>query len=171
MDLEEFLSENGIPPSPSQHDHSPHPPGLQPASSAAPSVMDLSSRASAPIHPGIPSPNCMQSPIRPGKLSEASPFRWGGGGKGGPGWGDLSILTIRGASARSKRGVLYFTHFTEHPHHLESQLNADSMAPRLEILIFQVHGEAQEYAFLTSFLRDSDAANPRTAVSETPACS
>lgn len=69
MDLEEFLSENGIPPSPSQHDHSPHPPGLQPASSAAQSVMDLSSRASAPIHPGIPSPNCMQSPIRPGKLS------------------------------------------------------------------------------------------------------
>ncbi|ERE67262.1 hepatic leukemia factor-like protein [Cricetulus griseus] len=65
MDLEEFLSENGIPPSPSQHDHSPHPPGLQPASSTAPSVMDLSSRASAPLHPGIPSPNCMQSPIRP----------------------------------------------------------------------------------------------------------
>lgn len=68
MDLEEFLSENGIPPSPSQHDHSPHPPGLQPASSTAPSVMDLSSRASAPLHPGIPSPNCMQSPIRPGKF-------------------------------------------------------------------------------------------------------
>ncbi|NP_001390915.1 hepatic leukemia factor isoform 3 [Mus musculus] len=65
MDLEEFLSENGIPPSPSQHDHSPHPPGLQPASSTAPSVMDLSSRATAPLHPGIPSPNCMQSPIRP----------------------------------------------------------------------------------------------------------
>ncbi|ELK01687.1 Hepatic leukemia factor [Pteropus alecto] len=71
MDLEEFLSENGIPPSP-QHDHSPHPPGLQPASSAAPSVMDLSSRASAPIHPGIPSPNCMQSPIRPGQLLPAN---------------------------------------------------------------------------------------------------
>lgn len=83
MDLEEFLSENGIPPSPSQHDHSPHPPGLQPTSSAAPSVMDLSSRASAPLHPGIPSPNCMQSPIRPGKLSEGSPFRWGAGQKGG----------------------------------------------------------------------------------------
>ncbi|XP_020922908.1 hepatic leukemia factor isoform X1 [Phacochoerus africanus] len=72
MDLEEFLSENGIPPSPSQHDHSPHPPGLQPASSAAPSVMDLSSRASAPIHPGIPSPTCMQSPIRPGQLLPAN---------------------------------------------------------------------------------------------------
>ncbi|XP_028354999.1 hepatic leukemia factor isoform X2 [Physeter macrocephalus] len=72
MDLEEFLSENGIPPSPSQHDHSPHPPALQPASSAAPSVMDLSSRTSAPIHPGIPSPNCMQSPIRPGQLLPAN---------------------------------------------------------------------------------------------------
>ncbi|XP_054112226.1 hepatic leukemia factor isoform X6 [Callithrix jacchus] len=72
MDLEEFLSENGIPPSPSQHDHSPHPPGLQPVSSAAPSVMDLSSRASAPLHPGIPSPNCMQSPIRPGQLLPAN---------------------------------------------------------------------------------------------------
>ncbi|XP_023561262.1 hepatic leukemia factor isoform X3 [Octodon degus] len=70
MDLEEFLSENGIPPSPSQHDHSPHPPGLQPAASTAPSVMDLSSRASAPLHPGIPSPNCMQSPIRPGELQQ-----------------------------------------------------------------------------------------------------
>nr|XP_045015384.1 hepatic leukemia factor isoform X2 [Jaculus jaculus] len=72
MDLEEFLSENGIPPSPSQHDHSPHPPGLQPASSTGPSVMDLSSRTSAPLHPGIPSPTCMQSPIRPGQLLPAN---------------------------------------------------------------------------------------------------
>ncbi|XP_003414656.1 hepatic leukemia factor isoform X2 [Loxodonta africana] len=72
MDLEEFLSENGIPPSPSQHDHSPHPPGLQPASSAAPPVMDLSSRASAPIHPGLPSQSCMQSPVRPGQLLPAN---------------------------------------------------------------------------------------------------
>ncbi|XP_015416278.1 PREDICTED: hepatic leukemia factor isoform X3 [Myotis davidii] len=71
MDLEEFLSENGIPPSP-QHDQSPHPPGLPPASSAAPSVVDLSNRASAPLHPGIPSPTCMQSPIRPGQLLPAN---------------------------------------------------------------------------------------------------
>ncbi|XP_054944821.1 hepatic leukemia factor-like [Physeter macrocephalus] len=74
MDLEEFLSENGIPPSPSQHDHSPHPPGPQPASSPAPSVMDLSSRTSAPIHSGIPSPNCMQSPIRPDQLLPANRY-------------------------------------------------------------------------------------------------
>ncbi|KAM8813049.1 hepatic leukemia factor isoform 1-T1 [Rhynchonycteris naso] len=71
MDLEEFLSENGIPPSP-QHDHSPQPSGLQPAAAGAPSVMDLSSRASAPIHPGIPSPTCMHSPIRPGQLLPAN---------------------------------------------------------------------------------------------------
>uniref|UniRef100_A0A452SJM2 HLF transcription factor, PAR bZIP family member n=1 Tax=Ursus americanus TaxID=9643 RepID=A0A452SJM2_URSAM len=89
MDLEEFLSENGIPPSPSQHDHSPHPPGLQPASSAAPSVMDLSSRASAPIHPGIPSPNCMQSPIRP-----AAPADEGDGLQSASGVGSPLVVRI-----------------------------------------------------------------------------
>ncbi|XP_058532039.1 hepatic leukemia factor isoform X1 [Ochotona princeps] len=71
MDLEEFLSENGIPPSPSQQDHSPHPAGLPPTA-AAPSVMDLSSRTSAPIHPGISSPTCVQSPVRPGQLLPAN---------------------------------------------------------------------------------------------------
>ncbi|XP_040386284.1 hepatic leukemia factor isoform X3 [Cygnus olor] len=65
MDLEEFLSENGIPPSPNQHEHSPHQPGLQQATSASPSVMDLSSRASTSVHPGMVSQNCMQSPVRP----------------------------------------------------------------------------------------------------------
>ncbi|TKC47424.1 hypothetical protein EI555_009457 [Monodon monoceros] len=34
--------------------------------------MDLSSRTSAPIHSGIPSPNCMQSPIRPDQLLPAN---------------------------------------------------------------------------------------------------
>uniref|UniRef100_A0A8C4WKK7 HLF transcription factor, PAR bZIP family member n=2 Tax=Gopherus evgoodei TaxID=1825980 RepID=A0A8C4WKK7_9SAUR len=68
MDLEEFLSENGIPPSPAQHDHSPHQPNLQQATSAAPSVMDLSSRASTSVHPGMVSQNCMQSPVRPGQI-------------------------------------------------------------------------------------------------------
>lgn len=67
MDLEEFLSENGIPPSPNQHEHSPHQSGLQQATSASPSVMDLSSRASTSVHPGMVSQNCMQSPVRPGK--------------------------------------------------------------------------------------------------------
>jgi len=67
MDLEEFLSENGIPPSPNQHEHSPHQSGLQQATSSSPSVMDLSSRASTSVHPGMVSQNCMQSPVRPGK--------------------------------------------------------------------------------------------------------
>ncbi|KAL2297754.1 hypothetical protein Nmel_016317, partial [Mimus melanotis] len=65
MDLEEFLSENGIPPSPNQHEPSPHQSGLQQATSASPSVMDLSSRASTSVHPGMVSQNCMQSPVRP----------------------------------------------------------------------------------------------------------
>ncbi|XP_010129447.1 PREDICTED: hepatic leukemia factor-like, partial [Buceros rhinoceros silvestris] len=65
MDLEEFLSENGIPPSPNQHEHSPHQSGLQQATSVSPSVMDLSSRASTSVHPGMVSQNCMQSPVRP----------------------------------------------------------------------------------------------------------
>ncbi|XP_074870724.1 hepatic leukemia factor isoform X1 [Carettochelys insculpta] len=68
MDLEEFLSENGIPPSPAQHDHSPHQPNLQTATSAAPSVMDLSNRASTSVHPGMVSQNCLQSPVRPGQI-------------------------------------------------------------------------------------------------------
>ncbi|KAH0629217.1 hypothetical protein JD844_011129 [Phrynosoma platyrhinos] len=75
MDLEEFLSENGIPPSPAQHDHSPHQPALQQATSATPpSVMDLSSRASTSAHPTMVSQNCMQSPVRPGKISCANLF-------------------------------------------------------------------------------------------------
>lgn len=81
MDLEEFLSENGIPPSPAQHDHSPHQPALQQATSATPSVMDLSSRASTSVHPTMVSPNCMQSPVRPGK-SAMWPFLAGVGKNG-----------------------------------------------------------------------------------------
>ncbi|XP_029870875.1 hepatic leukemia factor isoform X2 [Aquila chrysaetos chrysaetos] len=72
MDLEEFLSENGIPPSPNQHEHSPHQSGLQQATSASPSVMDLSSRASTSVHPGMVSQNCMQSPVRPGQILPAN---------------------------------------------------------------------------------------------------
>ncbi|XP_075296920.1 hepatic leukemia factor isoform X1 [Opisthocomus hoazin] len=72
MDLEEFLSENGIPPSPNQHEHSPHQSGLQQATSSSPSVMDLSSRASTSVHPGMVSQNCMQSPVRPGQILPAN---------------------------------------------------------------------------------------------------
>lgn len=71
MDLEEFLSENGIPSSPSQHhacQHQPHAPPCQPHISqathtSAPFVMDLSNHASTSIHS-----NCLHSsPARVGK--------------------------------------------------------------------------------------------------------
>ncbi|KAK9407186.1 hepatic leukemia factor [Crotalus adamanteus] len=68
MDLEEFLSENGIPPSPAQHNHSPHQPALQQPTSASPSVMDLSNRASTSVHPTMVSQNCMQNTARPGQI-------------------------------------------------------------------------------------------------------
>ncbi|KAG7491712.1 hypothetical protein MATL_G00007410 [Megalops atlanticus] len=67
MDLEEFLSENGIPSSPSQHEQNQHqqPPPLQQAPPpAVPSVMDLSSRATTSIHTAMVSQNCLQSPGR-----------------------------------------------------------------------------------------------------------
>ncbi|XP_036400284.1 HLF transcription factor, PAR bZIP family member b isoform X1 [Megalops cyprinoides] len=68
MDLEEFLSENGIPSSPSQHDQSQHqhqqPPLQQVPPPAVPSVMDLSNRATTSIHTAMVSQNCLQSPGR-----------------------------------------------------------------------------------------------------------
>ncbi|XP_041829328.1 hepatic leukemia factor-like [Melanotaenia boesemani] len=76
MDLEEFLSENGIPSSPSHHHHDQHqahaPPRQSPIiapapHTPAPSVMDLSNHASTSIHTTIVSPNCLHSsPARAG---------------------------------------------------------------------------------------------------------
>ncbi|XP_026207289.1 HLF transcription factor, PAR bZIP family member b isoform X2 [Anabas testudineus] len=76
MDLEEFLSENGIPSSPSHHhhdQHQPHAPSRQPPimppapPTPAPSVMDLSNHASTSIHTSVVSPNCLHSsPARAG---------------------------------------------------------------------------------------------------------
>ncbi|XP_049915441.1 HLF transcription factor, PAR bZIP family member b isoform X1 [Epinephelus moara] len=78
MDLEEFLSENGIPSSPSQHhhqlnQHQPHAPPRQPpimsqvAPTSSPSVMDLSNHASTSVHTSVVSPNCLHSsPARAG---------------------------------------------------------------------------------------------------------
>ncbi|KAG8565086.1 hypothetical protein GDO81_012706 [Engystomops pustulosus] len=68
MDLEEFLSENGIPPSQSSHDLSPHQPSLQQAPVTPPSVIDLSNRASTSVLPGMVPQNCMHSPVRPGQI-------------------------------------------------------------------------------------------------------
>ncbi|XP_029383913.1 HLF transcription factor, PAR bZIP family member b isoform X4 [Echeneis naucrates] len=80
MDLEEFLSENGIPSSPShhphphhQHQHQPQPPPRQPPimpqvpPTPAPSVMDLSNHASTSVNTSAVSPNCLHgSPARAG---------------------------------------------------------------------------------------------------------
>ncbi|XP_005999999.1 HLF transcription factor, PAR bZIP family member b isoform X4 [Latimeria chalumnae] len=68
MDLEEFLSENGIPPSPPQHERNQHQPALPQASPATPSGIDLSSRASTSVHQAMVSQNCMHSPVRPGQI-------------------------------------------------------------------------------------------------------
>ncbi|XP_028991055.1 HLF transcription factor, PAR bZIP family member b isoform X2 [Betta splendens] len=72
MDLEEFLSENGIPSSPSQHHgHAParQPPIMAPAQAPptpAPLVMDLSNHASTSVHTSV----CLHSsPARAGLLS------------------------------------------------------------------------------------------------------
>ncbi|XP_039870171.1 hepatic leukemia factor-like isoform X2 [Simochromis diagramma] len=70
MDLEEFLSENGIPSSPSHHHHDHHPPHAPPRQppimtpappTPAPSVIDLSNHASASVHTTVVSPNCLHS--------------------------------------------------------------------------------------------------------------
>lgn len=70
MDLEEFLSENGIPSSPSQHHHDQHPshaPPRQPPimvqapPTPAPSVIDLSNHATTSVHTTVAPPNCLRS--------------------------------------------------------------------------------------------------------------
>ncbi|XP_047464990.1 HLF transcription factor, PAR bZIP family member b isoform X2 [Mugil cephalus] len=76
MDLEEFLSENGIPSSPSHHRHDPHQPHAPPRPphimasvppTPTPSVIDLSNHASTSVHTTIVSPNCLHSsPARAG---------------------------------------------------------------------------------------------------------
>ncbi|XP_019960228.1 HLF transcription factor, PAR bZIP family member b isoform X2 [Paralichthys olivaceus] len=70
MDLEEFLSENGIPSSPSHHHHDQHQPqatSCQPLimptapPTPTPSVMDLSSHASTSINTSVTPPICLHS--------------------------------------------------------------------------------------------------------------
>ncbi|XP_036428419.1 HLF transcription factor, PAR bZIP family member b [Colossoma macropomum] len=72
MNLEEFLSENGIPSSPTQHGQSHHhqqQPQQQPQQpclqQASVSVMDLSNRATTSIHTGMIPQTCLQTPGRP----------------------------------------------------------------------------------------------------------
>nr|XP_061805222.1 hepatic leukemia factor-like [Nerophis lumbriciformis] len=72
MDLEEFLSENGIPANTAQSDQrqaAPPPPPPQapqaPQAPAAPSVVDLSSRAATSVHANMQT--CLRSPNATGK--------------------------------------------------------------------------------------------------------
>ncbi|KAM3591700.1 uncharacterized protein V6R79_005953 [Siganus canaliculatus] len=85
MDLEEFLSENGIPSSPSQHhQHQPHAPPCQPPimpqapPTPAPSGMDLSNHASTSVHASAVSPDCLHSSTAraglPGSRNTPSPI-------------------------------------------------------------------------------------------------
>ncbi|MBN3273896.1 HLF factor, partial [Polyodon spathula] len=67
MDLEEFLSENGIPSGPSQHNQHQHQQPalpLAPPPPPTPSVMDLSNQASTSVHQAMGNQNCMHSPGR-----------------------------------------------------------------------------------------------------------
>ncbi|KAG5832990.1 hypothetical protein ANANG_G00297120 [Anguilla anguilla] len=63
MDLEEFLSENGIPSNPTQHEQSqPQAPAAPPPT---PSVVDLSSCPTTSVHTAVANQSCLQSPSRP----------------------------------------------------------------------------------------------------------
>ncbi|XP_056608573.1 HLF transcription factor, PAR bZIP family member a [Triplophysa dalaica] len=63
MDLEEFLTENGIPANHQSQNHpsqQPQPPSAPPT----PSVVDLSNRATTSVQTGMVAQNCLQSPDR-----------------------------------------------------------------------------------------------------------
>ncbi|KAK9534571.1 hypothetical protein VZT92_007010 [Zoarces viviparus] len=60
MDLEEFLSENGIPANTAQGEQAPHGPRATPPST--PTVVDLSSRATTSVHTGMAPQTCLHSP-------------------------------------------------------------------------------------------------------------
>uniref|UniRef100_A0A672HZ67 HLF transcription factor, PAR bZIP family member a n=1 Tax=Salarias fasciatus TaxID=181472 RepID=A0A672HZ67_SALFA len=84
MDLEEFLSENGIPANTAQADAAaapqaapPQPAALQqappPPAPATPSVVDLSSRATTSVHTGLAPQPCLHSPAAALPLSRDTP--------------------------------------------------------------------------------------------------
>ncbi|XP_060760301.1 HLF transcription factor, PAR bZIP family member a [Neoarius graeffei] len=68
MDLEEFLSENGIPANPQseQSQITQQPLQQSPTLSSPPSVVDLSNRASTSVHADMVTQGCLQSPSRSG---------------------------------------------------------------------------------------------------------
>ncbi|KAM9783826.1 HLF transcription factor, PAR bZIP family member a [Syngnathus typhle] len=83
MDLEEFLSENGIPANTAHgnHHHQQQQPQVAPPPQAAPapSVVDLSNHAATPVHSGVPPPppqqqTCLRSPNATGSRDTPSPI-------------------------------------------------------------------------------------------------
>ncbi|KAB5517643.1 hypothetical protein PHYPO_G00169530 [Pangasianodon hypophthalmus] len=68
MDLEEFLSENGIPANPQseQSQITQQPLQQSPTLPSPPSVVDLSNRASTSVHADMVTQGCLQSPSRAG---------------------------------------------------------------------------------------------------------
>ncbi|XP_053493799.1 hepatic leukemia factor-like [Ictalurus furcatus] len=68
MDLEEFLSENGIPANPQseQSQITQQPLQQSPTLPSPPSVVDLSNRASTSVHADMVAQGCLQSPSRAG---------------------------------------------------------------------------------------------------------
>uniref|UniRef100_A0A3B5QLF7 HLF transcription factor, PAR bZIP family member a n=2 Tax=Xiphophorus maculatus TaxID=8083 RepID=A0A3B5QLF7_XIPMA len=67
MDLEEFLSENGIPANTAQSEQAAQPSQaalqqVSPPKPPTPSVVDLSSRATTSVHTAMPSQTCLHSP-------------------------------------------------------------------------------------------------------------
>ncbi|XP_077412552.1 HLF transcription factor, PAR bZIP family member a [Vanacampus margaritifer] len=81
MDLEEFLSENGIPATTAQSEQqqpqvAPPPQAPQPPQAPAPSVVDLSSRADTPVQGGMPpqQQTCLRSPNATASRDTPSPI-------------------------------------------------------------------------------------------------
>ncbi|XP_068161525.1 HLF transcription factor, PAR bZIP family member b isoform X2 [Antennarius striatus] len=70
MDLEQFLSENGIPSDPSQHQPNPLPPAPP---MPAPLEMDLKTYASTSAHRGLTSPSCLHRSLTGITSSRDSP--------------------------------------------------------------------------------------------------
>ncbi|XP_054463768.1 HLF transcription factor, PAR bZIP family member a [Anoplopoma fimbria] len=62
MDLEEFLSENGIPANTAQGEQSPQATPPAPPATPTPTVVDLSSCATTSVHKGMAPQTCLRSP-------------------------------------------------------------------------------------------------------------
>nr|XP_020496673.1 hepatic leukemia factor-like isoform X1 [Labrus bergylta] len=82
MDLEEFLSENGIPANTAQRDQTPQAPQAAaqapppaPPTPTTPTVVDLSSRATTSVHTGMAPQPCLHSPTTAASRDTPQPHR------------------------------------------------------------------------------------------------